>query len=469
MTGRASVSGDAVGDLVDRFGTAHSSRDHRAVSAFGDAVAACAAHRPDLAAAIDCALACDPDLVAAHALRAFGGVILARAETVAAARIARDATRTAAGKRDGLTAAEAALLEALHPALGGRLLAAADILDRHLQREPQALLLIKLSCALRFMGGDPQGMRRTTTCVLPAWRADAAGFGFVLGCHAFALEETGDLAAAERAGIEAVEREPADAWGLHAVVHVHEMTGRAADGIAWLERTRTQWTGCNNFAFHLAWHLALFHLEQGDHAKVLDLYDTEVRAVRSEDFRDIANAVSLLCRLRQHGVAVGDRWQELAQVARRRRHDTTLLFATLHHLLALCAVGDRSASNDLLLALQRIAAAEPGDQGRVAAAVGLPFARAFLSSPDDGLPCPPLEKIAVALQHLGGSHAQRDLFLRILLERAAQDDDVAALAGLLALRRAVKRDDCFVDRLTKRHRMAPLPAGAGAEATPGRQ
>lgn len=449
MTGRASMSCSAAGELIDRFGTVHRSRDLRAVSAFGDAVAAIAAHRPDPAAAIDRALAFDPDLVAAHALRAFGGVILARAETVAAARVAREAARTAAGKRDSLTAAEAALLEALDPALEGRLLAAADILHRHLQHEPRALLLVKLSCALRFMGGDPQGMRRTTTRVLPAWRTDAAGFGFVLGCHAFALEETGDLAAAERAGIEAVEREPTDAWGLHAVAHVHEMTGRTADGIAWLERTRTQWTGCNNFAYHLAWHLALFRLEQGDHGKVLELYDNEVRGVLTEDFRDIANAVSLLCRLRQHGVTVGERWQELAQVARRRRHDTTLLFATLHHLLALCAVGDRSGADDLLLALQRIAAAEAGGQGRVAAAVGLPLARVLLSPPDDGLPCPALEEIAAALQHLGGSHAQRDLFVRILLERAAQDDDAATLAGLLTLRRAVKRDDCFADRLAR--------------------
>ena len=469
MIGRASVPDGAAGELVDRFGTAHRSRDHRAVSAFGDAVAAIVAHRPDLAAAIDRALACDPDLVAAHALRAFGGVILARAETVAAARVARDAACAAAGERDSLTAAEAALLEALDPALEGRLLAAADILDRHVQHEPQALLLLKLSCTLRFMGGDPQGTRRVTTCVLPAWRSNDPGYGFVLGCHAFALEETGDLAAAERAGIEAVEREPTDAWGLHAVAHVHEMTGRTSDGIAWLERTRKQWTNCNNFAFHLAWHLALFHLERGDYAKVLDLYDSEVRAVLTEDFRDIANAVSLLWRLRQSGIAVGERWQELAQVVRRRRHDTTLVFAALHHLLALGAVGDRDAAGDVLLALQHAAAAEAGEQGRVAAAVGLPLAHVLLSPPDNGRPCPPLNEIAAALQHLGGSHAQRDLFLRILLQRAAQDDDVATLAGLLALRRAVKRDDCFADRLTTQRMTAALPAAAGAEATQGGQ
>ncbi len=57
--------------------------------------------------------------------------------------------------------------------------------------------------------------------------------------------------------------------------------------------------------------------------------------------------------------------------------------------------------------------------------------------------------------YLGGSHAQRDLFVQILLQRATHDDDAASLARLLALRRAMKRDECFADRLT----------GAAATAT----
>jgi hypothetical protein len=60
---------------------------------------------------------------------------------------------------------------------------------------------------------------------------------------------------------------------------------------------------------------------------------------------------------------VGEQWQELALVARRRRHDTTLVCATLHHLLALAAVGDRVATSDVLLALQHTTAAEAGEQG----------------------------------------------------------------------------------------------------------
>jgi hypothetical protein len=204
---------------------------------------------------------------------------------------------------------------------------------------------------------------------------------------------------------------------------------------------RPRWKDCNNFAFHLAWHLALFHLEQGRHALVLDLYDREVRATRTEDFRDVANAASLLWRLRQEGVDVGGRWEELADIARRRRHDTTLVFASLHHLLSLAATGDFGAAGVILLALQR-AAASSGDQARAAAEAGVPLARVLLA-PASAV----AETLAERLSLLGGSHAQRDVFMRVLLERAARDGDAPMLSRLLNARRARKHDDRFAARL----------------------
>ncbi len=57
-----------------------------------------------------------------------------------------------------------------------------------------------------------------------------------------------------------------------------------------------------------------------------------------------------------------------------RRHDTTLVFATLHTLAALAAIGEYSGVRDILSALE-LKAAGNGDQARVAAEVGLPLAR----------------------------------------------------------------------------------------------
>ena len=62
----------------------------------------------------------------------------------------------------GCTEDERALLDALALGTEGRLLSAADRLDLALDRNPQALLLVKLSHTLRFMAGDVPGMLRTT-------------------------------------------------------------------------------------------------------------------------------------------------------------------------------------------------------------------------------------------------------------------------------------------------------------------
>ena len=115
------------------------------------------------------------------------------------------------------------------------------------------------------MLGDASGMLASSARILDRWSPSGAGYGFLLGCHAFALEELGHFEAAERIGRRAVEIEPADAWGLHAVGHVYEMQGRTGQGIAWLEAARPAWSRCNNFTFHIAWHLALFQLERGEH------------------------------------------------------------------------------------------------------------------------------------------------------------------------------------------------------------
>lgn len=429
----------------DRYAFAHSrpaSAD--ALEAFETAVAAVLAHRPTGGPALDRVLAADPGHIAALALKGLAGVILARGETVAVARGLLAAARAAAAEA-APTADETALVAALGEAVEGRLAAAADRLDLRLAGNRQAALLVKLSHALRFMAGDLPGMRRTTAAALDAFAETTPGYGFVLGCHAFCLEEAGDYAAAERAGRRAVAAEPDDAWGLHAVAHVHEMTRRPADGIAWLEQTRPSWTGCNNFAFHVAWHLALFHLEGGDVERVLALYDAEVRPQPTDDVRDVANAASLLWRLRQDGVDVGGRWQELAEIARARRHETTLMFGSLHHLFALVAVGDRAAAADLLAAVARCAAEGDGDQRRVAGDVGLDLAR-LLAGERPALAPPPLVPLAARLRRLGGSNAQRDVFLRSLVEAAAEAGAEDAATALLAARAALKRPDRFAER-----------------------
>ena len=404
---------------IDIYSGEHSCVSRRAIESFERAVWNVFAHRPDAATAIEATLAAEPGFVAAHALRALCCVSLARSETVEAARGHAEAARAALEAR-AATAGERALVRAAEHAAAGQLLRAADCLDAHLAEQPRDLLALKLSHGLRFMSGDAAGMLRTTRGAVARLSPAAPGFGFALGCHAFALEENGDLVEAERVGRQAVEREPFDAWGAHAVGHVFETTGQAETGVAWLEQTRGMWSGCNNFAFHMAWHLALCHLAQGRTEAALELYDRHVRPQKTDDFRDIANAVSLLWRLRQEGIAVGDRWDELAVIARRRSGDSSLVFALLHHLLTAVAVGDRATMGAIVATIERSARSNARDQDRVAGLIGVELASRFAGLLDKDARRATHRTEIDRVRRLGGSNAQRDVFLRTLALMAAE-------------------------------------------------
>lgn len=424
---------------LDAYNLSTSTVSSEAETAFEAAVHGLAAHSPNTGAALQSTLAADPDHVAALALKGFANLILARSELVAPAADALAAARKAMAIRDGGTRDEQVLVHALSAAVDGSFSTAAQRLDDGFAERPATFLPFKLSHALRFMLGDASGMLSASNRVMEVWSEDLPAAGFLLGCHAFALEEHGYYEAAEAAGQRAVYLQPDDAWGLHAVSHVHEMRGDTAAGIAWLEGGRSAWSRCNNFAFHMAWHLALLHLERGDHAQVLKIYDEEVRPQQTDDFRDMANAVSLLWRLNQTGVDVGSRWRDLAEIALKRRHDTTLVFATLHTLAALAAIGEYTGVRDILSALE-LKAAGNGDQARVAAEVGLPLARVIAgmsTSADRRM----LDRLVLDIPMVGGSNAQRDFFLLAVAKAAGTNGDTAGLSRIRAVRGRLRAED----------------------------
>ncbi|RMH51235.1 MAG: tetratricopeptide repeat protein [Alphaproteobacteria bacterium] len=389
------------------------------------------AHAASTAAALERVLAAAPDFALGHAARGLFLLLLARRELLPEAWACL--RRARAGVADARAGHH---IRALRAALGGRLRAAADILDDALAIWPTDALAMKLVQALRFMAGDRAGMRASLESIAPQWQ-DHPLRGYLMGCMAFALEEAGDWRRAEALGREGLALAPDDAWGLHAVAHVMDMTGRPGDGIAWLGAQPERWAHCNNFGYHVWWHLALFHLDSGARDAALALYDRRVRPEPTDDFRDIANAASLLMRFEIEGVPTGRRWEELADLAARRIDDGMLVFADLHYLLALLRAG-RAAEADALVARIARDAASPGghEQHEVAALAGLPLARG-LKLFRDGAFGAALRQLRAGLarqQALGGSHAQRDLFWRLTVEAALRAGDVTAAAALLAER-----------------------------------
>jgi len=418
---------------TDAFGYDLTIADPVAAEAWDRTVAAFFAHSAATPEHLTAAFDREPDFAMAHAAKGFFMLLLGKAELLPAAAEAHDAAARIVASSG--TDRERGYVEALGSYRAGDLGAAADRLQRVMTAYPRDGFALKLVQAIRFVMGDSLGMRRSIEAVHDAYGADHPAAAYVNGCYAFTLEETGDYRAAEARGRDAVLRAPDDAWGVHAVAHVFDMTGRTREGVTWLANQPDTWAHCNNFRYHVWWHLALFHLEQGDHGEVLRLYDTEVRGEHTDDYRDISNGASLLMRLELEGVDVGDRWEELAQLCAGRTDDGCVVFADLHYMLAL-GQGDAHGNACRLLTTMKANAMKDGTtMGRVGADVGVNAAEGLLrfSQGEYAGAYRALAAVRPRMARVGGSHAQRDVFERLTI-------DAALRAGLLGEARTLLDD-----------------------------
>ena len=388
-------------------------------------------------------LEAEPGFALGHAVKGMFYILLGRAELLETAKDAFIAA-SAAVEQGHVTQRERKYVDALGVWLDGHPSGAIGLLEDVLVMHPTDTLAMKLSHAIRFVLGDSTGMRVSIENVMPAYNHDHLGRGYLLGCHAFALEETGDYEKAEVAGRQALWMAPDDAWGLHAVAHVHDMTANAEKGLEWLTGREAAWSHCNNFRYHVWWHKALMHLDVGQIDMVLDLYDAEIRNDKTDDYRDISNATSLLMRLELDGVDVGQRWEELSEICEKRTEDGCLIFADLHYLMALTGEKRPDATTQLLQRIARDAKSNSemgsrmGDPG-MAAAEGL---EAF----GDGRYDTAFSKLLQArggMQLAGGSHAQRDVFERMTIDagiRAGRLDEAEAILDDRQAKRAGRED-----------------------------
>jgi tetratricopeptide (TPR) repeat protein len=398
---------------------------------------------PDLNSVIAAA----PDFALAQAIRGISCLLLGRKEMVVVAREALLAARDAA-RRSQPTLREMAFVDALDDWLSGHPSSAARRMQAVLADHPRDALAMKLVQAIHFVMGRPAEMRASIETVLPHWD-DHPARGYILGCHAFTLEETGEYARAEQTGKMGVALAPQDAWGLHAVAHVYDMTGRAREGLDWLTGREASWTHCNNFRFHVWWHRALMYLDLGQFDAALDLYDREVRGEKTDDYRDISNAASLLSRLEGEGIDVGHRWDELADLSEGRATDGCLAFADLHYLLSLIG-GARDTAAASLVAHMAAARADEGESQRIISHPGLKVAHGLqaFAAGEYASAWLHLQHSRADLRQIGGSHAQRDVFARITIEAALRGGYVDAAEALLQ-ERTLQRAGC-TDGYTQR-------------------
>ncbi len=418
-----------------------------AAAAYDHAIDGYLAYRVNMTARMEALLAADPDFGLAHCLKGYLFLMGFRADALGSARAALAASRRCAG-----TQREKAHEAALAHWADGDPDRAVAVWDHILHDHPHDILAFRLAHFVNFWSGRPEAMLASVLSVERHWSDAVPGFGSILACRCFAQEETGHYHEAEYAGREAVRRDPTDLWAAHGVAHVLEMTGRRREGIAWVESLQSGWNCTNNLKHHLWWHQAMYHLELGDFAKVLDLYDTGFRNIQSpltglapDLYIDVQNAASMLFRLGRHGVNAGDRWTELADKAEARIGDCQSAFTLPHWMMALAATG-RNAAADALLAAMRDFAERPQPSARLVRDIALPVTGAVLANGQgrhaDAVNL--MRPVLGEMYRMGGSHAQQDVLEQLFLDSALHaraDADVQLL-----LERAAGRCPIAPDR-----------------------
>lgn len=397
----------------------------------------------DLLGGFDAALEDSPGFAMAQVGKAWIFALATDPGATAAARTFADAARGC--PMDDRERGHLAALDLLLRGAPGR---AADALALHSMAWPRDIMALEAGFLLDLFLGRSRAIRDRTARALACFPRDVPGHPMLLAFHAFGLEECGDYARAEDLAREAALLEPYGFWPHHTVAHVMEMQGRPEDGLGWMETREPFWSTDDHVTqTHIWWHRALFHVELGQYAAALALYDGPISATQRPLGVSLTNASALLWRLDLLGVETAPRWAALSSLWEGHADGRGCVFTDLHALMAELGAG-RDAAADTRLATMRDTAASGGESGACYRDAGVPLAEGFAAfhRGQYARAADVLFPARAETWRIGGSHAQRDIVDWTLTE-AALRGGLRDMAVALAHERLATRPRSAVNRL----------------------
>ena len=416
-----------------------------AVALFDEAVDSLLHFRFDLLDSAGRVVAADPTMAMGQVFAAYLGVLGTEADAAAAAARAFSAW-LAETDLSGLTDRERAHVAVAHTWLGGNMLAAGDLLAQLATAYPRDALALAAGHQADFFTGRAASLRDRIGGALTAWTADDPAYSLLLGMFVFGLEEAGHYDRSEAVGLEAVTLDRSDVWAIHAVAHTYEMQGRFGDGLRFMDDRVDDFDGGNFFRVHNWWHYCLYALEADRPDIALAVYD---RVLHTPDTGRLAlellDATALLWRLYLDGDAQAERFAVLADAWSGTVGVPHYAFNDAHAVMAFVGAGRTADAEALVADRARYLDAPSGspeeDSNRVfTVEVGLPVCRAVVAFGQGryGDVVDLLLPVRHRVHVFGGSHAQRDVVQRTLVEAALRDGRTDVARQLVSERLGVR-------------------------------
>ncbi len=324
--------------------------------------------------------------------------------------------------------------EAVKAWINGDFFGAVQKWEAVLVQYPMDLLAMELVHYTDVLLGDIAGQRDVVARASTLWDESVPGYEFVLGFYAFGLEENRDFSHAEELARQALAIRPDHPYAVHAVAHVMEMRGRQMGGVRFMNDRAAQW-GTSNFANHLWWHTALYHLDIEDYDQVYNIFDNHLDSRQKDGNKyEELDASALLWRINLVGQESGDRWKHLADKWEPAAQDTLYAFNDVHAMMTFVSDGRVEAQEKLLSANERYLENASDANVAMSREIGMPFCLAMRDFKDEnyGACVDRLLPVRYMTHRLGGSFAQRDIIGWTLLEaalRARRFDLALALAN----------------------------------------
>ena len=385
--------------LNDRYDNPISTSSQAARDAYIEGVDGFLGAGPGVEAALRRAVAEDPGLAVAHVALARQLQMLARMDE------AREAAATARELAEGGSAREAAHVNAIALLIEGRGPDAYKAILEHIQDHPRDAMVVQPCIGVfGLIGFSGQPGREAeqlafSSALVPHYGED----WWFLGSHAFSQVEAGQTAKAAATVERSLAGNPRNGNSAHYKSHIHYEAGETEAGLAYIANWRRDYAKEALLHCHIAWHEALWALEQGDVDRMWQVVDADISpgAAWGPPINVLSDTAAILFRAELAGVAVSpERWKAVSDFAVRFFPKPAIAFADVHAALAHAMAGNAEA-------LRTVVAEAKGPAGDLVATLGEGFGA--MAAQNWAEAQAHLARTLSDHERIGGSRAQRDL------------------------------------------------------------